>query len=63
MMAHEKNRGTTEKRTALWEFTEANTLRKTLLQRAGRHYTAPAACLRSRMSGNMAVKEWSFALS
>ena len=56
MMAHEKNRGTTEKRTALWEFTEANTLRKTLLQRAGR-LTSPGGMLTLTMSGNLAVKE------
>jgi hypothetical protein len=36
MMVHDRRRGTTEKRAALWKFTEANTLRRTLLQRAGR---------------------------
>lgn len=56
MMAHERNRGTTEKRTALWEFTEANTLRKTLLQRAGR-LTNPGGILTLTMSGNQAVQK------
>lgn len=54
MIAHERKRGTTEKRTALWEFTEANTLRRTLLQRAGR-LTSPGGLLRLTMSGNSAV--------
>ena len=56
MMVHEKSRGTTEKRTALWQFTEANTLRRTLLQRAGR-FTSPAGMLTLTMSANSAVKK------
>jgi len=56
MLTHEKNRGTTEKRTALWKFTEANTLRRTLLQRAGR-LTNPSGTLTLTMSGNPAVKK------
>ena len=56
MMTHEKNRGTTEKRTALWEFTEANTFRRTLLQRAGR-LTRPGGILTLTMSGNQAVQK------
>jgi len=55
MMVHEKDRGTTEKRTALWEFTEANTLRRTLLQRAGR-ITRPGGILTMSMNDNSAVK-------
>jgi len=56
MMAHERKRGTTEKRTALWEFTEANTLRRTLLQRAGR-LTNPGGILTLTMSGNPTVQK------
>lgn len=56
MMVHERNRGTTEKRAALWEFTEANTLRRTLLQRAGR-LTSPGGKLTLTMSGNQTVKK------
>lgn len=56
MMAHERKRGTTEKRTALWEFTEANTLRRTLLQRAGR-LTSPGGILTLTMSGNPTVRK------
>jgi Transposase DDE domain group 1 len=56
MMTHERNRGTTEKRSALWEFTEANTLRRTLLQRAGR-LTNPGGILTLTMSGNPTVKK------
>jgi hypothetical protein len=56
MRVHEKNRGTTEKRTALWEFTEANTLRRTLLQRAGR-LTNPSGILTLTMSGNPAIQK------
>lgn len=55
MMVHEKDRGTTEKRAALWEFTEANTLRRTLLQRAGR-ITWPGGTLTMSMNANSAVK-------
>jgi hypothetical protein len=51
-----RERGTTEKRTALGEFTKANTLRRTLLQRAGR-LTNPGGILRLTMSGNPTVKK------
>jgi hypothetical protein len=56
MIVHERTRGTTEKRAALWEFTEANTLRRTLLQRAGR-LTNPGGTLTLTMSGNETVKK------
>ncbi|MDA8091588.1 MAG: IS1380 family transposase [Nitrospiraceae bacterium] len=56
MQVHEKNRGTTEKRAALWQFTEANTLRRTLLQRAGR-LTSPGGILTLTMSANPAVQK------
>lgn len=55
MMVHERDRGTTEKRAALWQFTEANTLRRTLLQRAGR-ITRPGGILTMSMNANSAVK-------
>lgn len=56
MMVHEKDRGTTEKRTALWAFTEANTLRRTLLQRAGR-LTNPGGTLTLTMSANPKLRK------
>lgn len=55
MMVHEKRRGTTEKRAALWEFTEVNTIRRTLFQRAGR-ITWPGGTLTMSMNANSAVK-------
>lgn len=55
MMVHERQRGTTEKRAALWEFTEANTFRRTLLQRAGR-LTNPGGVLTLTMNANSAVQ-------
>jgi hypothetical protein len=55
MMVHERSRGTTEKRSTLWEFTEANTLRKKILQRAGR-ITWPAGTLTMTMNANAAVQ-------
>jgi Transposase DDE domain group 1 len=56
MMVHERDRGTTEKRAALWQFTEANTLRRTLLQRAGR-LTNPGGILTLTMSANPTVRK------
>jgi hypothetical protein len=55
MLVHARNRGTTEKRAALWEFTEPNTLRRLLLQRAGR-ITRPAGILTLTLSANPIVK-------
>lgn len=56
MVTHEPQRGTTEKRAALWEFTEPNTLRRTLLQRAGR-VTEPGGKLTLTMNANPRVKK------
>ncbi len=56
MVAHEPDRGTTEKRAALWEFTEPNTLRRTLIQRAGR-LTQPGGKLTLTMNANPRVKK------
>jgi hypothetical protein len=55
MLVHARNRGTTEKRAALWEFTEPNTLRRSLLQRAGR-ITHPAGALTLTLSANPVVR-------
>jgi len=46
---------TTEKRSPLWEFEEATTIRRHLLHRAGR-ITRPQGKLRLTMSGNEATK-------
>ena len=56
MLVHNRHRGTTEKRAPLWKFAEPNTLRRTLLQRAGR-VTYPAGVLTLTMSGNRSVRE------
>lgn len=56
MMVHERSRGTTEKRAALWEFAEPNTLRRSLLQRAGR-ITRPAGTLTLTLSANPKVRK------
>ena len=55
MLVHARNRGTTEKRAALWEFTEPTTLRRSLLQRAGR-ITHPAGALTLTLSANPVVR-------
>jgi len=55
MIVHERDSGTTEKRAALWEFTEANTIRRALLQRAGR-ITYPEGTLTMTMNSNPSVK-------
>jgi hypothetical protein len=66
MMAHNLNRemqmqcvaklrGTTEKRAPLWQFEQLGTLRRKLIQRAGR-LTRPQRKLTLTMSANQAVK-------
>jgi hypothetical protein len=55
MMAHAPQRGTTEKRASLWQFTKLGTLRRNLIQRAGR-LTTPQRKLTLTMSVNPAVK-------
>jgi len=55
MAAYPPNRGTTEKRTPLWIFQQLNTLRRHLIQRAGR-LTRPQGALTLTMNGNVAVK-------
>jgi len=56
MVAQPKARGTTEKRATLWVFEQATTIRRNLLQRAGR-LTNPRGRLTLTMSANAAVKE------
>ncbi len=55
MMANIQQRGTTEKRAPLWKFTQLGTLRRKLIQRAGR-LTKPQRNLTLTMSANPAVK-------
>lgn len=56
MRSEVRSRRTTDQRAALWEFEQVGTLRKTLLQRAGR-LTRPGGKLTLTISGNQAVKE------
>jgi hypothetical protein len=51
-----KTRRTTENRAALWLFQELNTLRKNLLQRAGR-IIRPKAKVTLSMNANRAVRK------
>lgn len=56
MRTAERSRGTTDNRAALWVFEQVDTVRKTLLQRAGR-LTRPSGTLTLTISGTAAVKE------
>ena len=55
MLADEQQRTTTERRAPLWHFTQLGTLRRKLIQRAGR-LTRPQGTLTLTMSANPAVK-------
>ena len=55
MMAGARQRNTTERRAPLWQFTQLGTLRRRLIQRAGR-LTRPQGTLTLTMSANKAVK-------
>ena len=55
MLCYEQERNTTEKRAPLWCFEQLGTLRRKLLQRAGR-LTKPQGTLTLTMSANPAVK-------
>ena len=55
MVANNRQRGTTEKRAPLWKFTQLGTLRRKLIQRAGR-LTRPQRKLTLTMSANPTVK-------
>ncbi len=56
MLAQPQARGTTEKRATLWVFEQVATIRRNLLQRAGR-LTRPRGELTLTMGANAAVKE------
>jgi len=55
MLCHEQARNTTEKRAPLWCFEQLGTVRRKLIQRAGR-LTRPQGRLTLTMSANPAVK-------
>jgi len=55
MQTQQKRSGTTEKRSSLWKFKELNTIRKNIVQRAGR-LTRPQGKLRLTMNANEKVK-------
>ena len=55
MVANNRQRGTTEKRAPLWQFTQLGTLQRKLIQRAGR-LTKPQRNLTLTMSANPTVK-------
>ncbi len=55
MMADEPQRNTTERRAPLWQFEQLGTLRRKLIQRAGR-LTKPQGTLTLTMSANPTVK-------
>jgi hypothetical protein len=55
MVANNRQRRTTEKRAPLWKFTRLGTLRRKLIQRAGR-LTRPQRKLTLTMSANTTVK-------
>lgn len=55
MVANNRQRGTTEKRAPLWQFIQLGTLRRKLIQRAGR-LTRPQRKLTLTMSANPTVK-------
>ena len=56
MRTETRSRGTTDNRAALWVFEQVDTVRKTLLQRAGR-LTRPSGKLTLTISGAGMVKE------
>ena len=55
MIAHPPQRGTTAKRTALWAFEKLQTIRRNLIQRAGR-LLRPGGKLVLSMNDNAAVE-------
>jgi Transposase DDE domain group 1 len=55
MRAYDKEKNTTEKRSSLWVFKELNTIRKNIIQRAGR-LTRPQGKLKLTMSANEKVQ-------
>ena len=55
MIAGDAQRNTTQRRVPLWHFVQLGTLRRKLIQRAGR-LTRPQGTLTLTMSANPAVK-------
>ena len=55
MVARPKENGTTEKRSPLWRFNELNTLRRLIIQRAGK-ITTPQGELTLTLNGNDTVQ-------
>lgn len=55
MRAYDRENNTTEKRSSLWIFKELNTIRKNIIQRAGR-LTRPQGKLKLTMSANEKVQ-------
>jgi hypothetical protein len=55
MRCYEQDRNTTEKRAPLWRFEQLGTLRRKLIQRAGR-LTRPRGKLTLTMSANPSVE-------
>jgi len=55
MRCHERQRNTTEKRAPLWQFEQLATLRRQIIQRAGR-LTRPQGSLTLTMAANPSVK-------
>ena len=56
MIANERERGTTEKRKALWVFEKIDTFRKKILQRAGR-ITFPQGRITLSLNANQAAEQ------
>lgn len=56
MIAHQPTRKTNEKRSPLWSFEQLGTLRRTIIQRAGR-LTRPCGKLKLTMSANQATQD------
>ena len=56
MHCKERDRSTTKKRPALWKFTQIGTLRKRIIQRAGR-LLRPQGILTLSMAANDAVRD------
>ena len=55
MQTHAQDRNTTEKRSPLWEFPKIDTLRRNIVQRAGR-ITKPEGQVTLTMSANAEIK-------
>ena len=56
MIVHQPARKTNEKRSPLWSFEQLDTLRRTIIQRAGR-LTHPGGKLKLTMSANQTTQD------